>query len=472
MTELWRLSATEISTQVKNGEVSAVEVARSALARLDQVNPAINAVVTEMPEEALSEAKRVDEAIARGDDAGILAGVPVTVKVNADQAGHATTNGLRLQRDLIATTDNPVVSNLRKAGAIIVGRTNTPAFSLRWFTRNSIHGHTLNPHNPEITPGGSSGGAAAAVATGICAIGHGSDIGGSIRYPAYACGVQGLRPTLGRIPAMNFTGPDRHVGGQLMSVSGPIARSIADIRIAYTAMSAEDLRDPWWTPVPVNLPLKRKRAALTVNPDQLDVVPEVEQALRESARILQQAGWEVTEIECPPIRKPAILQARLWLTEFRRNPQIIADENDPDAKFVYAQMDELCPKTDLYDLLDTIQARATLVREWQLFLDEYPVLICPVSAELPFPDQLDVESPAAFKRVMEAQLTQIGLPLMGLPGLAVNTGMIGNTPVGVQLVAGRYHENALLIAGEAIEQGGVKPSAVDPVYPEGPLTDK
>ena len=465
MTELWRLSATEISTQVKNGEVSAVEVARSALARLDQVNPAINAVVTEMPEEALSEAKRVDEAIARGDDAGILAGVPVTVKVNADQAGHATTNGLRLQRDLIATTDNPVVSNLRKAGAIIVGRTNTPAFSLRWFTRNSIHGHTLNPHNPKITPGGSSGGAAAAVATGICAIGHGSDIGGSIRYPAYACGVHGLRPTLGRIPAMNFTGPDRHLGGQLMAVSGPIARSIADIRIAYTAMSAEDLRDPWWTPVPVNLPLKRKRAALTVNPDELDVVPEVEQALRESARILQQAGWEVTEIECPPFRKPAILQARLWLTEFRRNPQIIADENDPDAKFVYAQMDELCPKTDLYDLLDTIQARATLVREWQLFLDEYPVLICPVSAELPFPDQLDVESPAAFKRVMEAQLTQIGLPLMGLPGLAVNTGMIGDTPVGVQLVAGRYHENALLIAGEAIEQGGVTPNAVDPIYP-------
>ncbi len=463
MTELWRLSATEISRQVKNGEVSAVEVARSALARLDQVNPAINAVVTEMPEEALSEAKRVDEAIARGDDAGILAGVPVTVKVNADQAGHATTNGLRLQRDLIATTDNPVVSNLRKAGAIIVGRTNTPAFSLRWFTRNSIHGHTLNPHNPKITPGGSSGGAAAAVATGICAIGHGSDIGGSIRYPAYACGVQGLRPTLGRIPAMNFTGSDRHVGGQLMAVSGPIARSIADIRIAYTAMSAEDLRDPWWTPVPVNLPLKRKRAALTVNPDQLDVVPEVEQALRESARILQQAGWEVTEIECPPFRKPAILQARLWLTEFRRNPKIIADENDPDAMFVYAQMDELCPKTDLYDLLDTIQARATLVREWQLFLDQYPVLICPVSAELPFPDQLDVESPAAFKRVMEAQLTQIGLPLMGLPGLAVNTGKIGDTPVGVQLVAGRYHENALLIAGEAIEQGGVTPSAVDPV---------
>ncbi len=463
MSDLWQQSASEITKLVKNGDVSALEVTESALARLDKVNPAINAVVAEMPEEALSAAQRIDEAIAKGDEIGILGGVPVTIKVNVDQVGHATTNGLQLQRGLIATSDSPVVSNLRKAGAIIVGRTNTPAFSLRWFTRNSLHGHTLNPHNPGITPGGSSGGAAAAVASGICAIGQGSDIGGSIRYPAYACGIHGLRPTLGRIPAINFTGPDRHVGGQLMAVSGPLARTIADIRIAFEAMAAEDLRDPWWTPVPVNLPLKHKRAALTVNPDGLDVVPEVEQALREAAKKLEYAGWQVTEIECPPLRKPAELQATLWLAEMRRNPQVIADENDPDANFVYAQMDALCPQTDLNGLLDTLQNRTTLVREWQLFLDEYPVLICPVSAELPFADQLDVESPEAFQRVIEAQLTQIGLPLMGLPGLTVSTGMLGNIPIGVQLVAGRYHENALLLAGDAIEQGGVTPSPVDPV---------
>ncbi len=462
MSDLWRQSASEIAKLVRTGKVSAVEVTKNALARLAKVNPKINAVVIEMPEEALSAAHRIDEAIAKGNKTGILSGVPVTIKVNVDQVGHATTNGLQLQRDLIATTDSPVVSNLRKAGAIIVGRTNTPAFSLRWFTRNSIHGHTLNPHNPAITPGGSSGGAAASVASGICAIGHGSDIGGSVRYPAYACGVHGLRPSLGRIPAMNFTGPDRHIGGQLMAVSGPLARSIADIRIAFEAMAMEDLRDPWWTPVPINLPLKRKCAALTVNPDELDVEPEVEQALRDAAKKLENAGWKVTETECPPLRKPALLQAILWLAEYRRNPQVIADENDPDANFIYAQMDALCPDTDLEGLLDTIQNRATLVREWQLFLDQYPVLICPVSAEPPFRDQLDVESPAAFRRVMEAQLTQIGLPLMALPGLTVTTSMLGNTPIGVQLVAGRYHENALLLAGETIEQQGVAISPVDP----------
>ena len=463
MSDLWQQSASNLAKLIKNGEVSALEVTESALARLNKVNPAINAVVMEMPEEALSAAKQIDKDIARGGNPGILGGVPVTVKVNVDQVGHATTNGLQLQRDLIATNDSPVVSNLRKAGAIIIGRTNTPAFSLRWFTRNSIHGHTLNPHNPKITPGGSSGGSAAAVASGICAIGHGTDIGGSVRYPAYACGVHGLRPTLGRVPAMNFTGPDRHVGGQLMAVSGPIARSIADIRIALEAMAAEDLRDPWWTPVPINLPLKNKRAALAINPDGLEVVPEVEKALREAAKKLENAGWQVIEIECPPLHQPALLQAKLWLAEFRRNPQIIADENDPDANFVYAQMDALCPETDLNGILEAIQSRATLIREWSLFLDQYPVLICPVSAELPFPDQLDVESPAAFKRVIDAQLTQIALPLMGLPALAVSTGMVGNTPVGIQLVAGRYHENTLLLAGEAIEQGGISPRAIDPV---------
>jgi len=137
---------------------------------------------------------------ARGEALGPLAGVPVTVKVNVDQAGFATTNGLKIQRNLIAAEDNPVVANLKKAGAVIIGRPNTQAFSLRWFTRNGLHGHTKNPHDPTLTPGGSSGGAAAAVAAGIGAIAHGTDIGGSIRYPAYACGVHGLRPTLGRVP--------------------------------------------------------------------------------------------------------------------------------------------------------------------------------------------------------------------------------------------------------------------------------
>ncbi len=464
MQELWRLSAAEASAKVKAREISAREITESALGRLEAANPAINAVVDAFPDESLAAADALDERLAKGGEAGLLAGVPVTIKCNTDQTGHASTNGLVLQRDLIASEDNPIVANLRKAGAIIVGRTNTPAFSLRWFTRNNLHGHTRNPRDPALTPGGSSGGAAAAVAAGIGAIGHGTDIGGSIRYPAYACGVHGLRPTLGRIPAVNFSAPDRHVGAQIMAVSGPIARTIEDLRLGLLAMAAEDLRDPWWVPVPYDLGETRKRAALTVAPEGLVVAPEVEAALRDVADRLRDAGWSVDEVECPPFREPARLQAILWLAEFRRAAAaMVEEEGEPDSQFVYAQMCELCAEPGLNDVLDTLQQRLTLTRQWQMFLQDYPVLLCPVSAELPFPDLLDVESPESFRRVMEAQLTQVGLPLMGLPGLTVTTGLVGSTPVGVQLVAGRYREDVLIEAGKVIEAAGVPDSPVDPV---------
>lgn len=468
MPELWRESAAEIARRVRAREITAAESIDSALARLAEANPAINAVVAEMPEEARAEAARVDAALARGEDPGPLAGVPVTVKVNADQTGHATTNGLRIQRDLIARSDNPVVSNLRRAGAVIVGRTNTPAFSLRWFCRNSLHGHTRNPRDPTRTPGGSSGGAAAAVASGIGAIGHGTDIGGSIRYPAYACGVHGLRPTLGRIPAMNASGPDRHVGAQLMAVSGPIARTVGDLRLGLEAMAARDLRDPWWMPVPLALGEQPRRAALAVAPEGLEVDGAVAEALNDAAARLRDAGWTVEEVDCPPFREPAALQARLWLAEFRRGAEAaLREEADADALFVYEQMRELCPAPDLAAFMDTLQRRVTLCREWLAFLDRYPLLLCPVSAEPPFPDLLDVESPAAFRRVMEAQLTQVGLPLLGLPGLVVSTREWQGCSIGVQLVAGRYREDTLLAAGEAIERAGTPPSPVDPVRAPG-----
>lgn len=466
MLELWRRSASDVVALIRAGDVSAVEVTESALSRLEEVNPALNAVVAELPEEALACAEHIDVVLARGGDPGPLAGVPVTTKVNVDQAGFATTNGLQIQAELIAEIDNPVVANLRKAGAIIVGRTNTPAFSLRWFTRNSLHGHTRNPRNRALTPGGSSGGAAAAVASGICAIGHGTDIGGSIRYPAYACGIHGLRPTLGRVPAVNFTVPDRHIGAQLMAVSGPIARTIADVRLGFTAMAAEDLRDPWWVPVPMELGDRPKQAALTTSPEGLSVSPDVECALRDAGKRLENAGWTIAETQCPSFREPARLQLILWLAEYvRGGAEAVQREDDADACFVFEQLAAHSCAPDLNTLLDTLQSRAKLVRDWQQFFSNYDVLICPVSGELPFPDQQDVESPAAFHRIFEAQLTQIGLPLTGLPGLVVSTGLVGKSPVGVQLVAGRYREDLLLRAGEEIERGGTPSSPVDPAQP-------
>ena len=161
----WKLSASETARLVRSREISATQVAQSALARLDAVNPMLNAVVDHRPDEVLARALEVDQAIARGEDVGPLAGVPVAIKVNIDQAGFATTNGLRSQKDLIARSNSPVVDSLLRAGAVPIGRTNTPAFSYRWFTSNLLHGVTRNPHDPALTPGGSSGGSGAAVAS-------------------------------------------------------------------------------------------------------------------------------------------------------------------------------------------------------------------------------------------------------------------------------------------------------------------
>src|ERR1700727_1822042 len=333
MKDSWRLPAKDLAALIRSRKVSAKEAAIAALARLDAVNPSINAVVDHRPEDVLAQAAAVDAAIARGEDAGVLAGVPVTVKVNIDQAGFATTNGLKLQRDVIARTNSPVVDNLRKAGAIILGRTNCPAFSYRWFTTNLIHGDTKNPRDPAITPGGSSGGAGAAVAAGIGHIAHGTDIAGSIRYPAYACGVHGWRPTVGRVAAFNASLPERPIGPQISAVSGPLARTIGDLRIALAAMSAPDMRDPWWVPAPLEGPPMPKRAALCVNPEGLDPVPEVKAAVVDAAKRLERAGWVVEAIETtPPLREAADLQTKLWLGDgYEAQLDAAEREGDPGA---------------------------------------------------------------------------------------------------------------------------------------------
>ena len=231
MTDLWRLSATEIAVRVRAKKISAREVTQSALARLARANPAINAVVAHDADYSLKQADAVDAKVARGDDPGLLAGVPTTIKCLSDQAGFATTNGLVAQKDLIGKSNSPIVDNVLNAGAVIIGRTNTPAFSYRWFTDNRLHGLTKNPRNNAITPGGSSGGAASATAAGLGAIGHGTDIAGSIRYPAYACGIHGLRLSLGRAPNFNATASaERPIGGQIMAVSGPIADDLRSAR--------------------------------------------------------------------------------------------------------------------------------------------------------------------------------------------------------------------------------------------------
>jgi amidase len=466
MTELWCLSASEIARLVRTREVSAREVADAALQRLEAVNPRINAIVDCRPDSVREQADQVDRALARGEERGPLAGVPVTVKINTDQAGFATTDGSRLQEKLIAKFNSPVVDNLVRAGAVLLGRSNSPTFALRWFTSNLLYGgtHTRNPRDPRLTPGGSTGGGAAAVTAGIGHIALGTDIGGSVRYPAYACGVHGLRPSLRRVPFYNASSPEATIGGQVMHVVGPIARTIEDLRISLSVMSGADPRDPWSVPAPVEAPPMSLRAALCRRPAGRQVAPDVEAAVTDAGRRLADAGWTVEEIEdTPPLNESAEVQEWLWLADgFAQLADASERDGDPGALAVMAFAK---PRTKTYPADAVARAliqRATVVRQWQVFLNTYAVLVIPVSAELPFPDQLDLQSDSAFQRVWDSQFLLRATPTLGLPILAVSTGLVGQTPVGVQIVAGRFREDLCLRAGEAIETRGAPPAPIDP----------
>lgn len=453
-TPLWALAATQIAALVRSRQLSAREVAEAALDRLEAVNPELNAVVECRPEETLSAADALDARIAGGEDPGPMAGVPVTIKVIVDQRGYATTNGVTLQRDLIAERDNPVVANLLQAGAISLGRTNTPAFSYRWFTSNQLYGRTRNPRRPDLTPGGSSGGAGAAVASGIGAVAHGTDIAGSIRYPAFACGVHGLRPSFGRVAAHNDSAPERDIGGQVMATSGPLARSVGDLRLAFEAMAKADPRDIWSVPAPLIGPAFARRAALSLRPDGIETDPALEQVLRDAADKLRAAGWIIEEVDAlPPIAEAMPIQVTLWLGhDFDGKLAAARREGDPGALRVLESHEAFARGLAPDAIPQAMIARARVARAWNLFLQDYPLVLLPPGAELPFPDDLDLGSAQDFQRVWRAQSSMVGLAIPGLPALALACGATPEgVPLGIQLVAGRFREDVLFEAAAQIE---------------------
>ncbi len=458
----WRWDAVAIARAVRLGSVSAREVAEDALARLAAANPAINAVVLTLEREALAAAEAVDSARARGEALPPLAGVPVTTKINADQRGLPTSNGVVAFRDVVAAEDSPVVANLRRAGAVIVGRTNTPAFSWRWFTDNALHGRTLNPWDAGVTPGGSSGGASAAVAAGIGAIAHGNDIGGSVRYPAYACGVAGLRPSAGRIPSFNpSAAAERPLSGQVLAVQGPLARRVGDLRLALEAMAAPDPRDPWQAPAPLAGPPPARpiRVALCADPAGGGVHSAVAEAVARAGKALEAAGYAVETAE-PPDWAAVVADwdtfIHLEATVFMRS--VFEQHADPAAHAIFSSMAvrRLPPVEDYMRLL---ARRATHQRAWARWMAERPLLVIPSSNEPPFPQGLDETD---FGRVFRAQSPLFPTVLLGLPSVAVPTGVVDGLPTGVQVVTPRWREDLALDAAEAIEAAWPMPTPVEP----------
>lgn len=456
--DIWRWDAVRTARAVAGRDISAREAVTSCVERMHAVNPALNAVTLDLSAEALAGADALDAAIARGEAVGPLAGVSVTVKQNVDQTGCPTNNGVAGFQKIVATEDSPVVANWKNAGALIIGRSNCPAFSLRWNTDNALFGQTWNPWSRAHTPGGSSGGASAAVAAGVGALAHGNDLGGSIRYPAYACGIVGLRPSFGRVPAWNPSGTaERPMANQLMSVQGPLARTVADARLGLAAMAGRDARDPWWVGMPLEGPPAAGpvRVAVITDPAELGGCaqhPAVLSAVAQAAAWLSEAGYLVEQVRTPGFTEPAALWASLLNNEIRALlMQTIDAEGDAGIRTAAHYMVDREPVLDAPGYMRAIAERTRLVRAWFLFLERYPLVLSPVSAEPPFAHGFDTSSQARMLEVLAAQTPQVAVPLLGLPAVSVPTGVADGLPMGVQIMGARFREDSCLAAAGVIE---------------------
>ncbi len=464
MADLWQLSAADQARLIRTGRASAREAVQSALARLDAVNPHINAVVQQMAGEALAAADAADAKRARGDVLPPLHGVPVTIKVNVDQVGHATTNGVVALRNAIAKEDAPVVANLRAAGGIIVGRTNLPAFSMRVFSDNALHGRTLNPLDPTVSAGGSSGGAGASVATGIGAIAHGNDIGGSVRIPAMYNGVVGLRPSLGRVPAFNPSAQvARPFGSQMMAVQGPHTRTVEDCRLALAAMAKGDPRDTRWVDVPLTGAPLPKRVALVVDNPGGTLHPAQAEAVRTAGRHLEAAGYDVEEVSPPHLDD--IVECWMAIGANELFPALLPrmrELGDPEGIASMETWNQLRPPTGMADFLAAIANRDLYIWRWLEFMQARPLVVLPTMGSLAPAHGLDTTLEGQ-RQVLDQIRVSLIAPVLGLPSLAVPVGRHGRLRPGVQIMAPRFREDLCLEAGEAIEAAEGIVAPIDPV---------
>ena len=453
--EIWRWSAVDTAAAIRSGQIGALEATESALDRLDAANGRVNAVTQALPEQARAAARQADAALAAGLETGPLHGVPVTIKENIDQKGVANSNGVAAFEATIAPEDSPVAANLRKAGAIVIGRTNTPEFSLRWFTDNPLRGRTENPWKADVTPGGSSGGAAAAAALGIGAIAHGNDLGGSLRYPAYACGVATIRPSLGRIAAHNPSGPaERPPSVQLMSVQGPIAREVRDVRLGLAAMAAADPRDPWWVPAPLEGPRPPApiRVAVTTSPAGIACDPAVAGAIDRAAGLLSDAGYAVEAADPPLVAEIAACWRSLLMADLRLTMEpMIREHGSADINAVIDAYQAGEPEPDLARYIAALSDRTRLLRAWSEFMAETPLVLAPVSQVPPFPQGDDLQGPERVRRMLDEQSMLYAVNLLGLPAAAVPTGLHEGVPLGVQIIGPKFREDLCLDAAQAIE---------------------
>ena len=464
MNELCTKGARELAGMVRARQVTSTEVVEAYLARIEEVNLAINAVTVTLADEARTTAAAVDRAVATGAPLGPLSGVPFTVKENIDVAGSATTWGVTALVGQIAATDAPMVARLREAGAIPIARTNLCDFAFRWHTESGVAGHTLNPWDPTRTPGGSSGGEAAALACGMSPLGVGNDLGGSLRVPSQMCGTAALRPTQGRIADGAVTEPSvPAISIQLLNCQGPMARRVADLRLALGILSGPDARDPRWVPAPLQGPPVEGpiRVAVVRDPLGAGIDPHVRAGIDRAADWLADAGYQVVDAEPPHIAEANQAWFDVIGADFAGVWPLMQQIAAPNAiEFVNAVL-----ASGVMSFVDQPgQAQAWIARHrlgaaWAQYSQDHPIVLAPVCCERPWPVGDDIHRVDEIGMAMRMVLP---INALGLPSCAVPVGCDDGLPQGVQLIGARFREDLVLDAAQAVED---RAPALTPIQP-------
>ncbi|HET7017095.1 MAG TPA: amidase [Streptosporangiaceae bacterium] len=465
VSELWRKSAVELAGMIRDREVSSREVVQAHLDRIEVVNPGLNAIVRLLPDEALAAADEADRQSAGAEGLGSLHGVPFTVKENIDLAGTATTQAVPALAEAVAPVDAPQVERMRAAGAIPIGRTNLPDFGLRVHTDSALHGLTRNPWNPGRTAGGSSGGEAAAIATGMSPIGLGNDLGGSLRNPAHCCGIASIKPSTGSVPAATVIPPEDYpMSFQLMAVDGCLARRVADVRAGFTALAGPHPRDPLSLPVTFTdlVDGERPKVAVLPEPPGGSTHPEVAAAVRRAADALADEGFEVTETVPPDYEQALELWGSILSVDLRiAMPIMESIMGSGGRQFLGYALDYL-PTQDLAGWATALTARHGLARRWSLWYQEYPVLLSPVWTQPAFPLDYDIDSAEGAVGTLELMRPVLPANLLGTPAAVVPAGLADGLPVGVQVMGARYTDLRCLAVAEIIERRLGSLTPIDP----------
>jgi Asp-tRNA(Asn)/Glu-tRNA(Gln) amidotransferase A subunit family amidase len=454
--------AWQIAERIRDREFSVRETVEAHCRLIRRLNPKLNAFVSIDEGRAMQQATIADEALAARKPIGPLHGLPITIKSSIDVAGLVCEAGTSLRRGHTATTDAPLVTRLRAAGAIVLGNTTVPEFLMAWETRNALYGTTNSPWDPERTPGGSSGGEAAAIASCCSTGGIGSDGGGSIRVPAHFSGICGLKPTPGRIPATGHF-PSSVGPFALLGVVGPMARTVRDLQLLFNVVAGPDNGDPNAAPVPLRQvdpkKLRELRIGFFEDDGSTPVTPETRSAIQRAVQSLRDDGFTVE-----PFRPEGLQEAlRLWRILFVDGVSMLLRQGYKDHEDqMYSIVREVLqlaaadPPLTTERLIETLFGRDVVRSAFLDQMDRYPILLCPVSAGPAFRHgerswTIEGKTVEYLNSFSYSQCFN----LLGNPAAAVPIGSSPEgLPIGVQIVGRPWEEEHVLAVAERVERAG------------------